>query len=537
MSTEIRIIELKEIVRNNDLNQVIVNCCSDNLEPTTKKINVCNFLTPGIVKERNIDNLTISGAKIQDATITGDKIACNTITSNSLADNSVDNRIICNTDNFTFNKVEVETDAVIECNISLLGNIIMQANCTVDGRDVSADGTKLDQLNLASSSILGNITSTNNLIKNGCLTLKSTGIATSTPVFFGANEEANKTYTVNIPGTELGLIASTVCITSTTGGGVQLPLACATAAGLMSIQDKLKLNGIQDGAQKNIATNLLYIQGAPNTNQQCLSSSTGNCVIIPVATTEHAGLMSSTDFNKLTGIESGAQKNVITCVAGRVGDVILTSNDVGLGNVTNHAQIKKRNTSTIGNIPTWNSGNCLNDGCGVETVELTTNTDTNLVRSDIIKSYIDANVITSNDDNIFNSTVTLLKLPIDVRQRFPESITLPWEPKFVIVYSARSTNPGTLSPLAFQDLAGKSAFLPWDRGPPIAGWLWDWLARVNDTLAISIGLRAEKVTVGGISGIPISPAIKLTIISPDRDTIGTWGTQYPSIRVYVTAYR
>lgn len=59
-----------------------------------------------------------------------------------------------------------------------------------------------------------------------------------------------------------------------------------------------------------------------------------------VATTSGNGLMSSTDKTKLDGIEAGAEVNTVTSVAGKTGDVTLAKGDVGLGNVTNDAQVK-----------------------------------------------------------------------------------------------------------------------------------------------------------------------------------------------------
>jgi hypothetical protein len=53
------------------------------------------------------------------------------------------------------------------------------------------------------------------------------------------------------------------------------------------------------------------------------------------ATTSANGFMSSTDKTKLNGIETGAQVNTITSVAGKTGAVTLVKADVGLGNVDN----------------------------------------------------------------------------------------------------------------------------------------------------------------------------------------------------------
>ena len=56
--------------------------------------------------------------------------------------------------------------------------------------------------------------------------------------------------------------------------------------------------------------------------------------------------LSSNDFtdvlkSKLGGIEEGAEVNVVTSVATRVGDVVLNKNDVGLSNVDNTSDVNK----------------------------------------------------------------------------------------------------------------------------------------------------------------------------------------------------
>lgn len=66
-----------------------------------------------------------------------------------------------------------------------------------------------------------------------------------------------------------------------------------------------------------------------------------------------------------------------------------TKAQVGLGNVTNDAQIKKNVSSTNGNIPVWNgtSGDALGDGYGVDTT--LTNSSTKLPTSLAVRDYID----------------------------------------------------------------------------------------------------------------------------------------------------
>lgn len=59
------------------------------------------------------------------------------------------------------------------------------------------------------------------------------------------------------------------------------------------------------------------------------------------ATTKISGLMSANDKSKLDGIASGAQVNSVTSVAGRTGAVTLSKSDVGLGSVDNTADSAK----------------------------------------------------------------------------------------------------------------------------------------------------------------------------------------------------
>jgi len=67
-----------------------------------------------------------------------------------------------------------------------------------------------------------------------------------------------------------------------------------------------------------------------------------------------------------------------------------TKTDIGLGNVTNDAQIKKQSSSVNGNIPIWNgtTGDALGNGYGVETT--LAGNSSNLVRADAVKAAIDA---------------------------------------------------------------------------------------------------------------------------------------------------
>lgn len=115
---------------------------------------------------------------------------------------------------------------------------------------------------------------------------------------------------VNV-ATNLGLTltGTAVTITNSNGSNVEIPAASTTDAGAMTQADRVKLNGIEAGAQVNVGTNL-SLTGTGDT--RTLQSSTGNNVALPVATDTNAGLMGVNDRSKLSGIESGAQVNIAT---------------------------------------------------------------------------------------------------------------------------------------------------------------------------------------------------------------------------------
>ena len=111
-------------------------------------------------------------------------------------------------------------------------------------------------------------------------------------------------------------------------------------SGLMTATDKSKLDGIEDGAQVNVGTDLT---GVPTAVGYGIASSTGTDVAIPavVAGSPNAGLMTPTDKDKLDGIDAGAQANAVITVNGMVGNVVLVPSDIGLGSVDNTADADK----------------------------------------------------------------------------------------------------------------------------------------------------------------------------------------------------
>jgi alpha-L-fucosidase len=173
----------------------------------------------------------------------------------------------------------------------------------------------------------GNITNPPT-IGNGSLSLGTSGIATGSQTFT-ANQTGNATFTVNVPGTNIAQgtrTTTTVPVTSSTGTNATLSAATTSLAGVMTSADKTKLDGIADGAQVNVGTNLGT--AVVSTNSRSITSSTGSNVTVPNATTTVAGFMSHTDKSKLDGIAAGAQVNVGTnlgITAGSTAGPIVTS--------------------------------------------------------------------------------------------------------------------------------------------------------------------------------------------------------------------
>lgn len=73
---------------------------------------------------------------------------------------------------------------------------------------------------------------------------------------------------------------------------------------------------------------------------------------------------------KLNSIEAGAQKNTVTSVAGKTGAVTLTKNDVGLGNVTNDAQVKRSEMGKANGVATLDANGRLAASQMPEAVEM-----------------------------------------------------------------------------------------------------------------------------------------------------------------------
>lgn len=125
--------------------------------------------------------------------------------------------------------------------------------------------------------------------------------------------------------------STSVTILSSSGADVAIPAANGSNAGVMTAADFSKLAGIEAGAEVNptaaeivaaidaelgsedwqegaaaAACNLSVTRDATSVT---VASSTGDDAVIPAADTDNAGLMTADQFDKLAGIEAGADDN------------------------------------------------------------------------------------------------------------------------------------------------------------------------------------------------------------------------------------
>lgn len=99
------------------------------------------------------------------------------------------------------------------------------------------------------------------------------------------------------------------------------------SAGFMSAADKNKLDSIAAGAQVNVGTNL----GIGGTgNARTVTSSTGTSATLPIATTAAAGVMSVEDKAKLDGISPGATVYTNALARGQVEAMLVAGANITL---------------------------------------------------------------------------------------------------------------------------------------------------------------------------------------------------------------
>jgi len=228
----------------------------------------------------------------------------------------------------------------------------------------TGDKSKLDGIESGAQVNVGTNLGTSVVSTNSRSITSSTGnnitvpVATTTVAGFMSHTDKSKLdgidagAQVNV-GTNLGQGGSgnSRTITSSTGTNVTISTATTSNAGYMSTGDKSKLDGIDEGAQVNVGTNLGT--SVVSTNSRSITSSTGNNITVPVVTTTVAGFMSHTDKSKLDGIESGAQVNVGTNLGRtQTGTVVTITSSTGNNTTINSATTTAAGIVTNGT-QTW----------------------------------------------------------------------------------------------------------------------------------------------------------------------------------------
>lgn len=87
--------------------------------------------------------------------------------------------------------------------------------------------------------------------------------------------------------------------------------ATATAPGMMSAADKAKLDGVKDGANKTVVDAALDAGSANPVQNKAVKAALDGKAGTAVATTSANGLMSAADKIKLDGVEAGANKTTV----------------------------------------------------------------------------------------------------------------------------------------------------------------------------------------------------------------------------------
>jgi hypothetical protein len=179
---------------------------------------------------------------------------------------------------------------------------IPAATTSLAGLLTSTDKTKLDGVATGATANTGTVTSVAASAGTG-ISVSGSPITTSGTLTI-TNTAPHQATNLGITGT-----GDTRTVTSSTGTNVTIPVATTTTAGWLSISDKSKLDGVEAGAQANVATNL---GNTVNATSVTVTSSTGSNTTVAAATTTNAGVFAAADKTKLDGIAAGAQVNVAT---------------------------------------------------------------------------------------------------------------------------------------------------------------------------------------------------------------------------------
>ena len=184
--------------------------------------------------------------------------------------------------------------------------VLPAASSTEAGVMTAADKAKLDGITPGAGSGTTNLTASRNA--TSVTVLSDTGtdavLAAASATEAGVMTAADKAKLDGIPAgggggggaTNLSFTrtSTTVTIVSDTGTDAVLPTANVDSAGIMTADDKTKLDGIPAGG----ATNLTFSRNATSVT---VLSDTGTDAVLPAATSSLSGVMTAADKAKLDG--------------------------------------------------------------------------------------------------------------------------------------------------------------------------------------------------------------------------------------------
>jgi hypothetical protein len=194
---------------------------------------------------------------------------------------------------------------------------------TVDGRDVSVDGTKLDGIEAgADVTDTANVTAAGALMDSEVTNLAA--VKAFDPTDYATAAQGTLAASAVQPGDNISTLINDSGFTTNTGTvtsvaasvptGFTVAGTPVTSSGTLAISystgyqgytttEATKLSGIEAGAQVNVGTDL---GNSATGSSFTITSSTGNNTNLPAATTSAWGIMTDNDKTKLDGIEASA---------------------------------------------------------------------------------------------------------------------------------------------------------------------------------------------------------------------------------------
>lgn len=334
-------------------------------------------VTNGVYTTRNItagSGLAGGGTLASDVSINigqGDGISVS-------ADNiAVDSTVVRTTGSQTISATHTFSGAtVFGSNATVSGNLVMsnQTASTIASFDASKNVSSLSTTTYPSLTEISYVKGVTSSIQTqlGNKANTSTTISAGSGLAGGGDLSANRTIDIG-QGDGISVSADSIAVDSTV----------VRTTGTQTI------NGL-----KTFGNNTVFGSGV-------VASGTNSLQAAATAST-------ATQIAVFTSSPASSAQNLVTRTPAEI------KTDIGLGNVTNNAQVKKIASSTNGYVPTWDgtSGDLLATGYSVETT--LSGSSSALPRADAVKTYVD-NLLGANDAMIFKGTLgsggTITSLP------------------------------------------------------------------------------------------------------------------------------